>query len=749
MRRFWTRLNHKIRHKVFLRVLPVVTLSVLLVGGVGGVVFTGSVTGNRARSGLHEAGALRDHMALTLIKETLASEARPQGPGPFRVQHRHLTGPEPGSLAWAASAPDGTVTGAPTADQVQAWVTQNARFLATGYRSGSWQGTRAAGAPWATEQQSTHPIHVFPPLIGGPAGGQQALVPVVVRGDGPADEEHALYFFPLESLLGSVDPAKWLCLLDGQGRVLYAQGGAPAVGAVLADQPRVPGHPVLDKMPGQALWAAYLKAQGEGRSRLGSGPVPWLLLRSGSPELGLQVLVVDPVDDLRAAVTGYLWVILLAAVLAFTLAVVGINQVLKETTDQLATLARNMEALARGEYGGRMIQARKDEVGVLVGYFNLMAVSLDEAHRQVKEKAAHLRAALENMRMLDKAKDDFMVLISHEVRTPLTAIMGGVDYLKKSAENISPAEREVLDRLNVMDVVEIIHHSGERLSGFMTDAIQMTSMGSNEVRLDLRAVRAEELVEQGLRGVERQVAEKKVTVRNQLQGAQGWTLLCDPEVLGVAFDKILRNAVVHNRSGGLVIIREALVVPGHGTIADLITAESLRRLEGQAAFRDYEDGEITWRMIEVFNTGQPIPSGRQSALFGKFELVGRIENHQKGSGLSLPIAKAAVESHGGRILLHTDGRDGNSFFLMLPVVSGLPAEIKAPADELGHQQGQGVGGAAWDEDLGQVGDPASFEVELDDLCASILGGLDQTGRGVDGAGGADHQEKITVGRRGK
>lgn len=749
MRRFWKRLNHRLRHKVFLRVLPVVALSVLLVGGVGWLVFTGSAADSRTRAGIQDAEGLLDRLALSLVKETLAGQVNPGSRPVWRVEHGGAAGPASSLTILAATAPDGTTTTAPTDDQLRAWVGAHSGFLAAGYRPGSWSGVRAAEAPWPAGHDPLNPVHVFPPVIGGEPSGEAALVPVVVRGDGPTDEAHSLYFFSLESLLGPARPDRWLCLLDGQGRVLHAQGGAPAVGVRLADQPSLPGHPVLDRVTGRELWEAFLAAGNRGGSRVGAGPAPWLVLQARSPELGLQVLVVDRADDLRAAATGYLWVILLAVVLALTLAVVGVNAVMKETSEQLGALAANMEALAGGDYSGRMVQTRKDELGVLVGYFNLMAVSLDEAHRQVKEKAAHLRAALENMRMLDKAKDDFMVLISHEVRTPLTAIMGGVDYLRKSAETVSPEEREVLERLNVLDVARIIHSSGERLGGFMTDAIQMTSMGSDEVRLDLRMVPAAEMVAQGLQGVTELAAQQKVTVRNQLEGARGWTLLCDPEILGVAFAKILRNAVVHNRKGGLVIIREALVVPGRGTIADLITADSLRRLEGQSAFRDYEDGEITWRMIEIFNTGQPIPAGRHAALFGKFELVGRIENHQKGSGLSLPIARAAVESHGGRVLLHTDGRDGNSFFLMLPAVSGLPAEAGSPSGESGHQQGQGFGGAAWDENFGQAGDAAPFEVELDDLCASILGGIDQAGGGVDGARGADHQEKVTVGRRGE
>lgn len=473
--------------------------------------------------------------------------------------------------------------------------------------------------------------------------------------------------------------------------------------------------------------------------------MPWIVLHRESPEMGFSVLMVDQVAGLRATVTEFMWLLALAVGLALGGAVYGINRVTQRNSERLTALAANMESLAEGNYGGRMIPGRQDEMGALIGYFNLMASSLEDAHREVKEKAAHLRAALENLRMLDKAKDDFMVLISHEVRTPLTAIIGGVDYLKKSVEKVNGDEREVLDRLNVPEITDIIQSSGERLSGFMTDALQMTSMGSAGASLNLRPVPVADLVAQGLCGVLELAMEKKVTVHNQLDSQWDWSILCDLETLRVGFEKIFRNAVTHNRSGGLIIIREAAVVPGRGPISELIGPESLRRLEGQPSFRDYRDEDFRWRMIEIFNTGEPIPADRRAALFGKFELVGRIENHQKGSGLSLPIAKAAVESHGGRIFLYSDGKDGNSFFLMLPTVLCRPASD----DDLGDDVDQSVSGAAGDEDVGEVGNPTSIEVELNDLCASILGGIDEAGGGMDGAGSADHQEKVTVGSSGK
>ncbi len=408
-------------------------------------------------------------------------------------------------------------------------------------------------------------------------------------------------------------------------------------------------------------------------------------------------------------------------------------------------LTDTMSLLTQGDYSGRLSEGRADEIGQLIGYFNLMAASLDEAHREVKEKTVHLRAALENRRLLDQAKDDFLVLISHEVRTPLTAIMGGVDFLKSSLDKSSDQEKEMLDQLNITEVVSIIQSSGERLSGFMTDAIQMTSIQSGDRKLNLKSTPVMDLVEMGLCGVRERATTRSILVQNQLED-NVWSFLGDPEVLKMALEKILDNALKHNRNGGKIIVREAWEVPGLGSPEDLLKPESQRTLLEQPGYKKFEGEDIRWRLVEIYNSGEPIPVDRREALFGKFELVGRIENHSQGSGLSLPIALRAVHCHGGQILTHSDGRDGNSFFLLLPTLLEFDQVQAAMATELRNKVSESVGGTAGDKQVGQVTDLASLKVKVDDLGAPVDRGVDQAGGGVDRSGGSHHQEKITIGR---
>ena len=203
--------------------------------------------------------------------------------------------------------------------------------------------------------------------------------------------------------------------------------------------------------------------------------------------------------------------------------------------------------------------------------------------------------------------------------------------------------------------------------------------------------------------------------------------------------------MVHNFDGGRIVVREAMNIPGQEGTDCRVEPEGEYLLKGQASFGKWRREEITWRLIEIFNTGDPIPADRRKALFGKFELVGRIEHHHKGSGLSIPIASSAVKNHGGRILVHADHRLGNSFFLLLPTLRSDAVPDPGGSLGSGNQELEGVGGGSGHEKVGQVADAAPLEVEFDDTGSGVARGGDESRGGVDGARGADHEEEITVG----
>lgn len=567
------------------------------------------------------------------------------------------------------------------------------------------------------DENPWHPVLVYPPVHverhhGHGTPVTRALLPVAVRQvAGTADTAPTVYFLDLDKLVRRDPPTDWWCLLDDDGLVLSASAPDLRVGRPLSEYAFTldgSSRPVEGwRLGGLARTAGTLIDRDGGFVR-----APLVAAGAREAQLPFTVLVAARHVGLRAASAQFSALVLVVLLVALVAPLIGVFQVLIEQERRQTALASNVEAIASGDFARRLEPGRPDEVGRLIADFNLMAEGLDEARREAHDKGERLEAALENLRLADKAKDDFLVLISHEVRTPLTSLMGGVEFMRSALDKADDDQRRAVQALHLPEILDIVASSGRRLSGFMNDAIQMTAVQSADRELDLRPVPIDRLLEVGLCGVRERARLRNITVENEFTSDDGWAVLCDLAVLKLALERILSNAVVHNRDGGRVTIRPARSIPGLGPEEIKADAEMVGRLWSQQSFRDYENLPIHWLLVEIFNTGAPIPEDRRRALFGKFELVGRIEHHHKGSGLSLPIAQAAIESHGGRIFLDSSDRDGNSFYVLLPCV---PIGVAVPRGtaSLWDQQGQGEGGVAGHEQVSQRRYATRFEVELE------------------------------------
>jgi len=797
--RFSDKLRHETRWQVYVRVLPVVFLAVLVVGAFGWIVFNRYATDRLTEHDGEEAAFLVDNLHQKILVETMGLVARMADiefeardwtasdsmVGSWATDFLHdkylvgaaLVVPETDTTTVAAdlrliglSLTD-SLSGPVNESRLRTWFAANRDYFKQGLTAARRSSVREPGAPVLAEDNPWHPTFIFPPVLleevscGSQvsAGGRlAALLPVFVHEEQDRAFFHTVYFLSLnrmlDDLMGGESPISarnaWWCVVNHRGQVIDAATGTPTIGSLLKNQHRTHVKGLFSVVSGAELVGNWRMGQPWSRPLYGNHLSPWVVAAGQSAELPLTILVGHEAGELRATKIGYIVAVFGVALLALALAVFGVTRVVGRISDRVTLLARSLELVANGDYSHRMPTTEKDEIGRMIGYFNLMVVSLDETQRELTEKTRHLEVALENRRLLDRAKDEFLVLISHEVRTPLTAIMGGVNILRGLVDRSSGSEREVLDKLNLTEVVGIIESSGQRLHGFMNDAIQMTSIQSSDKKLMLQPTPVDSLIELGLCGVREMAQVRHIEIVNGLEHEREWLVLCDQKAMNLAFAKVLKNAVEHNYDQGRVVIREVDEVPGEGRVAALPRSEDMQRLMSLPSFKAFAKMPVTWRLIEIFNTGDAIPAEHCAALFGKFEIIGRIEHHQRGSGLSLPIAQAAIENHGGRIYVHSAKLQGNSFYLLVPTVAAAdlvgwsPASIRClntvPTEK---QFRNGEDSRAGNKDIGEVADPAGLKVELDHQRASLTGSRDQAGRRVDGASGADDEKDVTLGGR--
>ncbi len=465
--------------------------------------------------------------------------------------------------------------------------------------------------------------------------------------------------------------------------------------------------------------------------------VPLFLLSLVIVGVCTWILVSDRVVHTELA-RCYIALGLVVGVSVLVITLVGIMRVIRLASRRLYALGDAMRDVARGDLDRRLEITCRDEVGTLISYFNNMADDLSRHRNLADQRAAQLRSSLDDLKRLDKAKQEFLTLVSHEVRTPLTAIKGGVEYLRSSIRDVSAAENEIFEGHNLPEILNIIDKNMQRLGGFMNDATVMANIQSMHKRMTITQAPARDLIQDILSSHAEAIAEKKLEVRHELPPGCPWELLGDMEMLYLALEKVVNNAVAHNVPGGLVVIREVFGVPDAGG------PEDLRARVDAAAGELFPDGRwhdhaVRWRLIEIYNTGKPIPEDRQEALFTVFELVGPIENHQRSTGLSMPIVKTALERHGGGVFVLAREGGGNSFFLLVPTLDQGDGISGRPESNLWSEVGQGFGGIPGYEEVDPRGQGAGCEVEFADLGAVTVGQVCQTGRGVDQTSSADHQ----------
>jgi Na+/proline symporter/nitrogen-specific signal transduction histidine kinase len=252
------------------------------------------------------------------------------------------------------------------------------------------------------------------------------------------------------------------------------------------------------------------------------------------------------------------------------------------------------------------------------------ALDLDDVMHIVDE-ASELRQLNEQLKSLDKLKDDFMSSVTHELRTPLTSIRALAELMRDDPE-MPPGQRE--------QFLGIVVAESERLSRLVNQVLDMAKIESGNAEwhntdVDLRA-----LIEHAVQTTAAAFRERGAVVDVHAP-AQVPTLRADPDRLTQVLMNLLGNAAKFvPREGGRVDVRLAI-----------------------------DDDGAT---VEVHDNGPGVPPAQQQLVFEKFRQGGDGANRPQGTGLGLPISRQIVEHFGGRMWLKSEPGSGACFAFRLP-----------------------------------------------------------------------------------
>jgi two-component system, OmpR family, phosphate regulon sensor histidine kinase PhoR len=230
------------------------------------------------------------------------------------------------------------------------------------------------------------------------------------------------------------------------------------------------------------------------------------------------------------------------------------------------------------------------------------------------------------LRKLERVRRDFVANVSHEFKTPLTAIQGFSETLLAGAID-DPQNRERF--LGI-----ILEHS-RRLARLTDDLLKLSQMDADRLELEIRRVSVEELIESCLETAQHRAAEKDIRVdvshAKDLPDIAG-----DRRRLAEVLQNLLDNATQYTLPGGRITL----------------SAEA-------------RDADV---IFTVSDTGIGIPKADQSRIFERFYRVDAARSREAGgTGLGLAIAKHLVEVHSGRIWVDSEIGQGSQFNFSVPV----------------------------------------------------------------------------------
>lgn len=229
---------------------------------------------------------------------------------------------------------------------------------------------------------------------------------------------------------------------------------------------------------------------------------------------------------------------------------------------------------------------------------------------------------ISHLKMLDRLKSDFIHTISHDLRSPLTAIMGYVELL----DRVGPLNEQQ------KQFVKHVQNSAQSITTLVNDLLDP---GRIEAGFDTRKddVSLEQILQFTVDNLGRQIIDKKLDFSVNVD--PGLPLLRgNPIRLRQMVDNLLVNAIKYTPEGGKVTV-------------------CLRREDSQVIF-------------EVSDTGVGIPPAEQVHIFEKFYRASNAPKGTPGTGLGLAIVRSIVENHQGRIWVESKVGQGTKFVVILP-----------------------------------------------------------------------------------
>lgn len=284
----------------------------------------------------------------------------------------------------------------------------------------------------------------------------------------------------------------------------------------------------------------------------------------------------------------------------------------KRKMKQIEAMARGVKEIAKGNLAYRIEMKGQDEIASLTGNINHMA--------------EELMVKIEKERKVEKQKNQLITNVSHDLRTPLTSIMGYLSLLRDGKYENNQQHNEY---------IKIAYSKSEQLQNLIEDLFEYTKLTDENFVLDLQEVCINKLLDQLIEELVPQIEERSLTIEKKFSDEDLYAVV-DSEQTVRLFDNLLMNAIKYSKDTGEILV-------------------SLEKQPNNLK-------------ISVANYSEEFTKEELENLFERFYKKDQSRSRvEEGSGLGLAIAKSIVELQGGEI--QAEYEDGViRFIILLPIL---------------------------------------------------------------------------------
>jgi signal transduction histidine kinase len=328
----------------------------------------------------------------------------------------------------------------------------------------------------------------------------------------------------------------------------------------------------------------------------------------------------------------------------------------------ISALTQATSEIEKGNLDVSVKRKGNDELSVLSDSFNSMVKSikrynerqneltkaLEFKNDELTETEKDLRRANEELVNTETAKEEFLSMISHELKTPLTPLKMYAEMLLKIRSMGELNEKQ-------LKAMKMILRSISQLELLVNDIFDVYKLDIGKLKLTKKVVQVASLVKENLSELGLLMQDKQIQFNAEIiPPSEKVNVLCDPRRIGQVLANLIKNSVdfVPDKGGRITIRTEA----GYS--------------------KQTNDGNSNYVVFTIEDNGSGIPFEKINNLFKKFYQVDTSTKRKHGgTGLGLAICNGIVEGHGGKIWVDTKHSQGAMIKFTLPIAdSNAPGQ---------------------------------------------------------------------------